>query len=77
MNEIETVTNHLAHLINSISTATAAQGEMAAVVSQNMLDIQNITALTTDGTQQTAQSVGQLSALAKELRSSVANFKLT
>lgn len=77
LNEIETVTNHLAHLINSISTATAAQGEMAAVVSQNMLDIQNITALTTDGTQQTAQSVGQLSALAKELRSSVANFKLT
>jgi twitching motility protein PilJ len=76
LNEIETVTNHLAHLIDSISTATVGQSEMASLVSRNMQDIQNITALTTDGTEQTAQSVGQLSSLAEELRDSVASFKL-
>lgn len=76
LSEIETVTNHLALLIDSISGATVEQREMAAVVSQNMLDIQNITALTTDSTRQTAQSVGQLAALAKELGDSVASFKL-
>jgi twitching motility protein PilJ len=77
LNEIETVTNNLAQLIQAISTATAAQTEVASTVSRNMQQIQNITSQTTEGTKETAQSVGQLSALAGDLRSSVAGFKLS
>lgn len=76
LNEIETVTNNLARLIQAISTATVAQTEVAATVSRNMQQIQNITSQTTEGTKQTAQSVGQLTSLAEELSDSVAGFKL-
>lgn len=77
LNEIETVTNNLAQLIQAISTATAAQTEVASTVSRNMKQIQSITTQTTDGTKQTAQSVGQLTSLAAELSNSVAGFKLS
>jgi len=77
LNEIETVTNNLAQLIQAISAATAAQTEVASTVSRNMQQIQNITSQTTEGTKETAQSVGQLSTLAGDLRSSVAGFKLS
>lgn len=77
LNEIETVTNNLAQLIQAISTATAAQTEVASTVSRNMQQIQSITTQTTDGTKQTAQSVGQLTSLAAELSNSVAGFKLS
>jgi twitching motility protein PilJ len=76
LTEIETVTNDLASLIQSISTATEAQSEAASKVSNNMQEIQEITSLTTVGTKQTAESIGQLTALAEELRGSVAGFKL-
>ncbi len=76
LTEIETVSNDLARLIGSISSATVAQTEVAAVVTRNMQQIQNITTQTTDGTKLTAESVGQLNRLAEELRESVAGFKL-
>ncbi|OAM53175.1 chemotaxis protein [Methylovorus sp. MM2] len=77
LNEIETVTNNLARLIQAISEATVAQTEVAATVSRNMQEIQNITSQTTEGTKQTAQSVGQLTDLAEDLSASVAGFKLS
>jgi len=76
LSEIETVTNNLARLIQSISIATNAQTESATTVANNMQMIQEITTQTTEGTQLTADSVGQLTSLAEELRSSVAGFKL-
>ena len=76
LTEIETVTNNLARLIQSISAATNAQTESATTVANNMQLIQEITTQTTEGTQLTADSVGQLTSLAEELRSSVAGFKL-
>jgi twitching motility protein PilJ len=76
LTEIETVTNNLARLIQSISAATNAQTESATTVANNMQLIQEITTQTTEGTQLTADSVGQLTTLAEELRSSVAGFKL-
>jgi len=42
-----------------------------------MQQIQSVTMQTTEGTKQTAQSVGQLTSLAEELRASVAGFKLS
>lgn len=76
LTEIETVSNDLARLIRSISSATVAQTEVAAVVTRNMQQIQSITSQTTDGTKLTAESVGQLNRLAEDLRDSVAGFKL-
>ncbi|MFW5431387.1 MAG: methyl-accepting chemotaxis protein [Methylophilaceae bacterium] len=77
LTEIETVTNNLARLIQSISTASEAQTEAASQVTQNMQQIQEITTLTTDGTKQTTESIIQLTSLADELRKSVAGFKLS
>ena len=76
LTEIETVSNSLARLIQSISTATEAQTQVATTVTKNMQQIQEITSQTTEGTKQTAESVGQLTKLAEELRDSVAGFKL-
>ena len=76
LTEIETVSNSLARLIQSISTATAAQTEEASTVTKNMQQIKEITSQTTQGTKLTAESVGQLTKLAEELRDSVAGFKL-
>ena len=76
LTEIETVSNSLARLIQSISTATEAQTQVATMVTKNMQQIQEITSQTTEGTKQTAESVGQLTKLAEELRDSVAGFKL-
>ena len=77
LTEIETVTTNLAQLIQSISTATEAQTEAASQVTHNMQQIQEITTLTTDGTKQTTESIVQLTALADDLRKSVAGFKLS
>jgi twitching motility protein PilJ len=77
LTEIETVTTNLAQLIQSISTATEAQTEAASKVTHNMQQIQEITTLTTDGTKQTTESIVQLTALADDLRKSVAGFKLS
>lgn len=76
LNEIETVTTNLAQLIQSISAATNAQTDSAKTVANNMQMIQEITTQTTQGTKLTAESVGQLTSLAEELRDSVAGFKL-
>lgn len=76
LSEIERVTRSLADLIDTISRATQAQAEAAGKVATNMRDIQDITNQTTDGTKQTAASVGQLTELAAELKGSVAGFKL-
>jgi len=77
LTEIETVTTNLARLIQSISSATEAQTDTASQVTQNMQQIQEITTLTTDGTKQTTESIMQLTALADDLRKSVAGFKLS
>ena len=76
LTEIESVTTSLAQLIEAISQSTAAQTEMAAKARVNMQEIQQITTQTTEGTRLTSQSIGQLSALAEELRASVAGFKV-
>jgi len=77
LNEIEMVSNNLARLIQSISSATEAQTDVASMVTKNMQQIQEITSQTTEGTKLTADSVGQLTKLAEELRASVAGFKLS
>jgi twitching motility protein PilJ len=76
LSEIDTVTKNLARLIQQISQATNTQAEATDQVARNMQDILEITRQTTRGTQQTAGSIRDLSAVARELKSSVAGFKL-
>lgn len=77
LSEIENVSNNLARLIESISSATEAQTEVAAKVTENMQEIQEVTTKTTNGTQLTASTIGELASLAQELRESVSGFKLS
>jgi twitching motility protein PilJ len=76
LREIEQVSNQLAELIGSISDATEQQAAAATRVAQAMNEILGITQMTTDGTRRTASSAQRLTALAEELKASVAGFKL-
>jgi twitching motility protein PilJ len=76
LREIEQVSNRLAELIGSISNATEQQASSATRVAAAMNDILAITQMTTDGTRRTASSAQRLTALADELKASVAGFKL-
>jgi len=76
LNEIEGVSHQLADLIATISHAARQQASVAQNVSSTMNVIQEITMQTSDGTNETAVSIGNLTNLATELRKSVAGFKL-
>ena len=76
LTEISDVSNSLAGLIEQISSDTQSQAEIATTVATSMEDILRITDRTTTGTQQTAESIGELADLAVELKGSVAGFKV-
>ncbi len=76
LSEIDQVTKNLAQLIQTISQVTHTQASATNKVAQNMQDILEITRQTTRGTQQAAGSIRDLAAVAQELKSSVAGFKL-
>jgi len=76
LEEIESVSTNLADLIQSISNAARQQAASAGHVSNTMTVIQEITTQTSEGTQETAKSIGQLTLLSDELRRSVSGFKL-
>ena len=74
--EIGEVSQNLADLIESISSATREQADSATGVAGKMQDILRVTEQTTAGTQKTATAVGELAGLATELKGSVAGFKV-
>lgn len=74
--EISSVTQKLAQLIRSISAATQEQSVVASHVAHSMEGILHVTDQTTTGTQQTAVSISELSALAVELKDSVSGFRV-
>jgi twitching motility protein PilJ len=74
--EIENVSDELAELIRGISNSANKQASVAMDVSNTMNVIQEITLQTSEGTEETSASIGNLSDLANELRKSVAGFKL-
>ena len=76
LEEIETVSAALAKQIRDISTAASHQTTTAGQVSRTMNVIQDISGQTLLGTNNTAQSIGELADLAIELRDSVSGFKL-
>jgi twitching motility protein PilJ len=76
LSEIESVSAHLAELVQSITSATRQQANAASSISDTMNVIQEITTQTSEGSNQTAKSIGNLSDLASELKRSVSGFKL-
>jgi twitching motility protein PilJ len=76
LGEISSVSTNLAHLIERISTETQSQADIAGRVANSMQHILGITEQTTEGTKQTAVSIGELADLAIELKGSVAGFKV-
>ena len=66
----------LSNLIEGISVSAAQQSHAATDITQTMNTIQSITAQTSQGASQTAESIGNLAQLAADLRRSVADFKL-
>ncbi len=76
LEEIESVSNDLAKLIQTISNAARQQAASAGHISNTMTVIQEITSQTAHGTDATADSIGDLATLANEMRISVEGFKL-
>jgi twitching motility protein PilJ len=76
LSEIQKVSRELAELIAKITTQTQMQSASVTDVTKGMQGILKITEETTEGTKQTNVSIGQLTRLAAELRSSVAGFKV-
>ncbi|WP_019398631.1 methyl-accepting chemotaxis protein [Pseudoxanthomonas sp. GW2] len=76
LTEIERVSNALNELIKNISVAAQQQAGAAADITKTMEVVRQISAQTSRGAGQTAESIGHLAQLAADLRRSVADFKL-
>ena len=76
LSEIDRVSRRLAELIEQISSATLREAESANEVAGNIQHIFAVTEQTGEGTRSTAAQVRELSAMAEELRQSVARFKI-
>ena len=70
------VSQELADLIMRISRTTENQAASASSVAQSIQRILLVNSQTNEGTQQTAGSILQLSELARELKNSVARFRV-
>ncbi|MDR0673478.1 MAG: methyl-accepting chemotaxis protein [Zoogloeaceae bacterium] len=77
LSEIGQVSRDLAALIENISSATQKQSLSATQIAELMQDILRITQQTTVSTNRTAEAVDELTALASELRGSVAGFRVS
>ncbi len=76
LSEIDRVSRRLAELIEQISAAASREATSANEVAGNIQHIFAVTEQTGEGTRSTAQQVRELSAMAEELRQSVARFKI-
>ncbi len=76
LTEIDSVSRHLAELIELISSSTSREAVLANDVAENIQHIFAVTEQTGEGTRTTAQQVRELSHMAEELRQSVARFKI-
>ncbi len=74
--QIESVSKNLSSLIEEIATEAQAQSQTATKVTEQMTQIRDISIKTSEGSHQTAQSMGQLADLVNKLSDSVQDFKL-
>ena len=76
LEEIESVSDQLAGMIQNISGSARQQANAATQLATSMNSIQEMTIQAGTGTEQTSRSIGNLSRLAQDLDTSVAGFKL-
>lgn len=76
LTEIDTVSNRVAEIIQSIAYAVKQQARGSEALSKSMSEISEVTQQTAAGTRQAAVSVSNLAKLADDLRASVSTFKL-
>jgi len=76
LEEIESISDQLAGMIQNISNSARSQAEAASDLTSTMQGIQEVTTQATTGTEKTSRSIGNLSRLAQDLDTSVAGFKL-
>jgi twitching motility protein PilJ len=76
LGEIEKVSEELSTLISAMANTARQQSEEATGVSGTMVHIRELTTQASKTTTATAESVGRLSVLAGQLKSSVAGFRL-
>ena len=76
LEEIESISDQLADMIQNISDSARSQAEAASDLTSTMQGIQEVTTQATTGTEKTSRSIGNLSRLAQDLDTSVAGFKL-
>ncbi len=76
LDRIEQVSMNLAQRILEISDSTRDQARDSVQITETMDVIQEITAKTSEGSNQASSSIGELSAMVKEMQTSVAGFKL-
>ncbi len=76
LKRIESVSKDLSALIEDISQEAQSQSETATQVAEQMNSIRDVSIKTSEGSKQTAQSMGRLADLVHKLSESVADFKL-
>lgn len=76
LGEIESVSEELSGLIGSLAKTAQNQSESATGVSTQMVPIRDVTNATSKDARNTAESIGRLLRLARELEQSVAGFKI-
>ena len=76
LGEIESVSEQLSQLISGMAETAQEQSEAATDVSSQMTQIRDVTNATSRDARQTAESIGKLTNLARELSDSVAGFKI-
>jgi twitching motility protein PilJ len=76
LKRIETVSSDLSGLIEEISQEAQSQSAVATRIAEQMISIRDVSIRTSEGSNQTAQSMGRLADLVHKLSESVADFKL-
>ncbi|MEM6639138.1 MAG: methyl-accepting chemotaxis protein [Pseudomonadota bacterium] len=76
LGEIETVSNQIAGLVDTISNSARKQATAAADITRNMGVLQEISAQTAENTGAASRSIKQLALMASKLRQSVDGFRL-
>ncbi len=76
LDEIESVSNQIANLVQNISGTAREQAVAATDITRNMGVLREVSSQTAEATSATSESIGKLADLAAQLRSSVAGFRL-
>jgi len=76
LSEIDRVSRHMAQQIDKISGAASREALLAKEVAENIQHIFVVTEQAAEGTRATASQVRELSSTSRELRQSVARFKI-